>query len=97
MLSRLIFQQKVLKNLSATLGFAGTEIFPKQTKLIGADDVGSWLNLPYFGETRYAFLDTGDGATLQEFFDMYDKYVCDDIEKLAKQKESKRKIGRAHV
>ena len=83
--------QKVLKNLSATLGFAGTEIFPKQTKLIGADDVGSWLNLPYFGETRYAFLDTGDGATLQEFFDMYDKYVCDDIEKLAKQKESKRK------
>ena len=83
--------QKVLKNLSATLGFAGTEIFPKQTKLIGDDDVGSWLNLPYFGETRYAFLDTGDGATLQEFFDMYDKYVCDDIEKLAKQKESKRK------
>ena len=83
--------QKVLKNLSATLGFAGTEIFPKQTKLIGNDDVGSWLNLPYFGETRYAFLDTGEGATLQEFFDMYDKYVCDDIEKISQKKRVKKK------
>ena len=62
-----LFQEK-LKEFSAYLGYATAEIFPKQTKLINERDTGSWLNLPYHGETRYAFLDNGEGASLDEFF-----------------------------
>ena len=36
---------------------------------------------------RYAFLDSGEGASLEEFFAMYDQYVCDDIEKISIQKK----------
>ena len=38
--------KKYLKKLNLP---AGTEIFPKQAKTV---DVGNWINLPYFGETR---------------------------------------------
>ena len=41
-----------LKELSAVLGYAGSEIFPKQVERSGPDDVGNWINLPYFGDTR---------------------------------------------
>tara|TARA_R110000824_G_scaffold161806_3_gene337263 strand:+ start:1649 stop:3247 length:1599 start_codon:yes stop_codon:yes gene_type:complete len=77
-----LFQQK-LKEIASYIGYANTEIFPKQIKLASEKDAGSWLNLPYHGETRYAFLDNGEGASLDEFFDLYDKYVCDDISKIA--------------
>ena len=79
-----LFQQK-LKEIASYLGHAKAEVFPKQIKLTNEQDTGSWLNLPYHGETRYAFLDNGDGASLEEFFDLYDKYVCDDISKIAIQ------------
>jgi len=78
---------KTLRSIASVLGFSGKEIFPKQKKLNGKDDVGSWINLPYFGEMRYAFLDSGEGASLEEFFAMYDQYVCDDIEKISIQKK----------
>tara|TARA_R110000787_G_scaffold148_2_gene454 strand:- start:5315 stop:6925 length:1611 start_codon:yes stop_codon:yes gene_type:complete len=80
--SAAIYQQK-LKEISSYIGYAHTEVFPKQTELANEKDSGSWLNLPYHGETRYAFLDNGEGASLDEFFDLYDKYVCDDISKIA--------------
>ena len=76
-----LFQEK-LKEFSAYLGYATAEIFPKQTKLINERDTGSWLNLPYHGETRYAFLDNGEGASLDEFFTLYDQHVCEDISKI---------------
>jgi len=34
---------------SAQLGFAGCEVFPKQEKLVGKEDVGNWVNMPLFG------------------------------------------------
>ena len=40
-------------------------------------DVGNFLNLPYFGGTdnnRYAFLDDGSAATLDEFLDLVTQY-----------------------
>jgi hypothetical protein len=77
-----LFQQK-LKEISSYIGHANAEIFPKQIKLANEKDSGSWLNLPYHGETRYAFLDNGEGASLDEFFELYDEYVCDDISKIA--------------
>ena len=67
-----------LTQLAAVLGYGNCEIFPKQIK-INADrgDTGNFLNLPYFGSdisNRYAFLDDGSSASLQEFYDLYDKY-----------------------
>ena len=76
-----LFQQK-LKEIGSYIGYANTEVFPKQIKLANEKDTGSWLNLPYHGDTRYAYLDNGEGASLDEFFDLYDKYVCDDISKI---------------
>lgn len=44
-----------------------TEIFPKQTT-VKEDDVGSWINLPYFGETRKCMGPDGHTElTLKEF------------------------------
>lgn len=45
--------QTYLRGITATLGIAGVEVFPKQTTiLIQRGDVGNWLNMPYFGNTR---------------------------------------------
>ena len=41
--------QKALQNVSAALGYGGSEIFPKQIKLhLDRGDVGNFLNLPYY-------------------------------------------------
>lgn len=51
------------------LGLGNREIYPKQSKLANSQDVGNWLNMPYFNMTnteRYAIID-GNPATLEEF------------------------------
>jgi hypothetical protein len=57
--------QRKLRELAAYLGYGRAEIFPKQTTLITErEDVGGWINAPYFGgemSTRYALR---DGAAL---------------------------------
>ena len=71
--------QKALQNMSAALGYGDSEIFPKQIKLhLDRGDVGNFLNLPYYdheGGLRYAFLDEGTSATLEEFYGLYDNFV----------------------
>ena len=71
--------QKSLQSLSAALGYGESEIFPKQIKLhLDRGDVGNFLNLPYYDhETglRYAFLDDGTSATIEEFIELYERYV----------------------
>jgi hypothetical protein len=71
--------QKALKSISAALGYGESEIFPKQIKLhLDRGDVGNFLNLPYYNREdglRYAFLDDGTSATLEEFIGLYDTYV----------------------
>ena len=65
--------QDRLRELSAALGHGGVEIFPKQREiLIERNDVGSWLNMPYFGgegSTRYGYSEKGETLSPQEFLD----------------------------
>lgn len=71
--------QKHLRLMAAYLGHSGCEIFPKQTQLlVERGDTGNFLNLPYFGGdngTRYAFKDDGEAATMEEFYELYEKYA----------------------
>lgn len=70
--------QKALQNVAAALGYGGSEIFPKQVKLhLDRGDVGNFLNLPYYDAEdglRYAILDDGTSATLEEFFALYEAH-----------------------
>lgn len=53
------------------LGHPKAEIFPKQSELRSDDDVGSWLNMPYFGgddTTRYAVVG-GEAIRTDDFLD----------------------------
>lgn len=54
-----------MSEIAAALGFGKAEIFPKQTKRI-KDEVGNWINLPYFGSTRKAFYQ-GSDLDLEDF------------------------------
>jgi hypothetical protein len=73
--------QGVLRHIAATLGFAGSEIFPKQTKiLVDKGDHGSWMVVPYFGgdfggkiRFQYGLKKTGAEMTLEEFLSFADK------------------------
>lgn len=59
---------------AAWLGYGGCEVFPKQTKLADDNDVGNWLNMPYFDADRtmrYAVdPHTGEALTLDEFLEL---------------------------
>jgi len=59
-----------LAEWAAELGFSGVEIFPKQDELKSKEDVGNWINMPYFGgdndELRYAIIN-GKRANIKDF------------------------------
>ena len=63
--------QDKLRELAAGLGYGGVEIFPKQREvLVDRGDIGSWLNMPYFGGTtsvRYAFNTKGEALSPEDF------------------------------
>ena len=71
--------QETLSTMCSALGYSGSEIFPKQQRLVlSRGDVGNFLNVCYAKhETslRYAIHDDGSAATLEEFLTMYDQYV----------------------
>tara|TARA_R110000796_G_scaffold22846_8_gene65827 strand:- start:8110 stop:9648 length:1539 start_codon:yes stop_codon:yes gene_type:complete len=71
--------QKALQSMAAALGYGESEIFPKQIKLnLDRGDVGNFLNLPYYNHEeglRYAFLDDGTSATLDEFYALHKQYA----------------------
>jgi len=59
--------RRKLMEWAVLLGHSGVEIFPKQIRLAGPNDCGSWINMPYFRgiETnRFAILP--DGTELKE-------------------------------
>lgn len=68
--------QKKLSEASSALGFGTLEVFPKQTSLkTDRDDVGNWLNMPYFGgdnTTRYCIVNK-QALSIDEFL----KYVSE--------------------
>lgn len=67
--------QSVLRDAAASLGMAGSEIFPKQTKvLLERGDRGNWMVMPYYGDTfsgklrwQHGVKKTGAEMTLREF------------------------------
>ena len=81
--------------MSETLGYGGSEIFPKQTEiLVERGDTGNFLNLPYHGGIRglrYTFKDNGDAAKLEEFYTIYEQWsqTREQIESLTIKEERK--------
>ena len=70
-----ILRNKLL-SVSAVLGYGNSEVFPKQIKLNSKEDTGNFLNLPYFNSqktTRYAFRENGEAATIDAFFETYER------------------------
>ena len=61
--------QSRLRNLAASLGYGGSEIFPKQGRmLLDRGDLGNWLNMPYFGGSeRWGIKHTGSAMSAEEF------------------------------
>lgn len=61
----------LLREMAAALGLAGSEIFPKQSKILKErGDLGSWLNMPYYGgdeSKRAGVKKTGALMRLGEF------------------------------
>jgi len=60
---------------SAAVGYPKSEVFPKQIAMASANDVGNWINMPYFDTkrtTRYAILD-GKAIDAEEFLELADK------------------------
>ena len=78
-----------LTDMAATIGHSDSEVFPKQSGIqIEKGDLGNFLNLPYFNSdksVRYAIKDDATAATLDEFFEMYEKYAVKDIDKTGTQ------------
>ena len=74
-----------LFEVRAVLGFANSEVFPKQIELRSHEDTGNFLNLPYFNQKqtlRYAFLENGQAASLDGFFGLYERNKVDNVEKI---------------
>ncbi len=83
-----------LKEMAAILGYAKSEIFPKQNVLhVDRGDRGSFLNLPYHNAqrtVRYAFNEEGKGISLLEFFALYNrvKLTEDQLKQLTIEKDT---------
>jgi len=60
--------QKKLKEIAAAIGFGNCEIFPKQTVILTErGDVGGWISMPYFGNTRHMIDEEGKPCSKEEF------------------------------
>lgn len=77
----------VLARWAEMIGFAGCEVFPKQSKLAnnsrdGGKALGNWINMPYLGAdegVRYAFRD-GKKLLLRDFIDTAERVKCTDTD-----------------
>lgn len=61
-----------LYEFALALGYGGVEIFPKQIMLASKDDMGNWLNMPYFDmhqTSRYAIW-KGEPLGVEGFLDI---------------------------
>lgn len=63
--------RSLLEEMASKLGVGGCEIFPKQDKLDKTrGDLGNWLNMPYFGNTRLGILLT-NGTLVEQDIDTF--------------------------
>lgn len=73
--------QAALRDIAASMGFGGSEIFPKQTNIHAEKgDHGNWMIIPYFGgdfdgklKMQYGLKKTGMEMMLKEFLDYAEK------------------------
>jgi len=66
-----LFRER-LSEMAAAMGVSGSEIFPKQERLVSEHDCGCWINMPYFGGLeggRYGLTISADPIALDEFLD----------------------------
>lgn len=75
-----------MAEFSFAMGLGEREIYPKQVKLANNNDVGNWLNMPYFnalgtGTERYAVIN-GEEATVDQFLEYVDTIRLDSIDDL---------------
>lgn len=65
------FVQAKMLEMAAHLGYGNSEIFPKQVTILAErGDVGQWINMPYFDESktdRYAVNELGKRLNIREF------------------------------
>ena len=75
-----------LSLMAATIGQSTAEIFPKQSSIsLEKGDLGNFLNLPYYHankSVRYALKDNATTASLEEFYELYEKHVIEDLDKI---------------
>jgi len=67
---------------SFALGYGEREFYPKQVKLANKQDIGNWLNMPYFQGSdteRYAIIN-GKKATPEQFLDYAESVQLNSIE-----------------
>lgn len=60
-----------LKEWASLIGYGNAEVFPKQNYRVNSQDIGSWINLPYFdykNTQRYA-INKNKKLTLEEFIE----------------------------
>ncbi len=64
-----------LTEISIYLGFKGVEIFPKQIHLASKDDIGNWLNMPYFNkdDTQRPCIFNGKPVSAERFLELAKK------------------------
>jgi hypothetical protein len=61
-----------LMEMAEALGYSGVEVFPQQTRLAGPNDLGNWINLPYFDVAkteRYAVV-AGEKLSANKFLEV---------------------------
>lgn len=63
-----------LMEWAIAIGHPGVEVFPKQNSLANKQDVGNWLNMPYFaasgGETKRYCYYNGQALKTQQFLEL---------------------------
>lgn len=78
-----------LSELCVHLELGEREVYPKQVRLANANDVGNWLNMPYFkgNETeRYAIIN-GEPATVEQFLNYAEAIRLDSISQIELQSD----------
>lgn len=93
--------QAVLRDVAASLGLAGCEIFPKQSQVLTErGDVGNWMVMPYYGDTyggkireQVGVKRTGAEQTVEEFLKMAEGHLltAGEFEAVGKKRTSARR------
>lgn len=87
-----------LMEMAVMTGYPTSEIFPKQSELAGDDDVGNWINMPYFEgdrSTRYMIHEGRSIKDPEEFLSIAErrKIDLDSLSRIQVDEDPKLKDG----